>query len=146
MRAAVAALFRRCGFDVVGFPRDRVELAEVVGHAAPTVAVLALPVPGADGFTAVRDLSRSAPRCSVVVLSSFSGLRGAALEAGARAFVGEDDLRALQTILVDLACAAAHHTGGMLPAQGTRVTSLTTVSLPVVDGETAGTVSTNPWS
>ncbi|MDP9431129.1 MAG: hypothetical protein M3Q47_20710 [Actinomycetota bacterium] len=146
MRTAVTALLEGCGFDLVGVPEHFVQLVEVVERTTPNVAVVALPVPGANGLAAVRELSGAAPDCSVVVLSSFPGLRGAALEAGARALVGEDDLRALQTVLLDVACSAAQRTGVVMPDQRTRVRSPVPVSLPAVDGDTAGRVTWKPSS
>ncbi|WP_017556102.1 response regulator transcription factor [Nocardiopsis baichengensis] len=69
---------------------DEVEAA-VAEHAAD-IAVLDIEMPGATGLEVAGRLARSAPRCGVLVLTSFGrpGYLRRALDAGARGFVAKD--------------------------------------------------------
>jgi DNA-binding NarL/FixJ family response regulator len=106
VRRMVAGVLVRCGFEVAGRVADFATLRALVRAAGPTVAVVSLPVAGMTGLGAVRTLRAEAPGCMVVLLCSFDQLQVAALEAGARALVPEEDPQALREVLVDIAAAA----------------------------------------
>lgn len=99
MRRAVGALMERCDIAVEGSVGDLAGLLDVAGRAAVDVAVLTLPVLGSHGLGAVRALRRAVPGCQVVVVSPFDRLEPFVLAAGARALVGEQDLRPLASVL-----------------------------------------------
>ena len=103
VRRTVAGLLKRCGFDVVGEADSFSLLRDLVRSTQPTVVVLSLPVVGMSSLAAVHALHDEAPACDLVILSAFQQLHLAALEAGARALVPEDDPQALQAILLEIA-------------------------------------------
>jgi DNA-binding NarL/FixJ family response regulator len=69
------------------------------------LVVVALPLTGMSGLRAVNEFSSAAPDCEIVLLSPSGSLELAALEAGARALVPEDDLRVLRSVALEVAAA-----------------------------------------
>lgn len=118
IRRSVGALLLRCGFEPSGEVETFAALHELVRRTRPAVVVLTLPLPGMSTLAAVGALRREAPGSEVVVLSAFETLEVAALEAGARALVPEDDPRMLYAILLDIAASArsADHVHASGPA------------------------------
>lgn len=114
VRCAVAALLRRCGFEVAGEADTFSALCLLVREHRPAVAVLTLPLAGMSGLAAVRALRAQAPACELVLLSTFDRLEIAALEAGALALVGEDDLQGLHRVLRELAARTPQATVPLL--------------------------------
>ena len=105
LRDAVVRLLMACGFEV---PAVTAVFADVMSLALDHQAcliVVALPLTGMSGLGAVRALSSAVPDCEIVLLSPSASLELAALEAGARALVPEDDLRRLRTVLLEIAAA-----------------------------------------
>lgn len=141
MRAAVEALMERCGFAVAASTSDVRGLFDAVAASRPDVAVLALAACGTRGLSVVGALSTVDRDCPVVVLSSFESLRHAASAQGADALVDEDDLRALERVLLgirrDRPPRTVHLDAGTSAAPS-----------PAGSGGTAviGTVTTNPSS
>ena len=134
-RTAVVRLLMGCGFEV----RAVTEVFGAVGELALThracVVVVSLPLTGITGLQAVRTLSAAIPDCQIILMSSSETLHLAALEAGARALVPEDDLRMLRAVLREIAHSPRQV---RLPA-----------ARPHVDGSPAvpnGNASTNPSS
>ena len=77
------------GFDVVALAADgRQAMKEAVLHK-PDVALMDLHMPRMDGFTAIRELARSAPDVAVCVLTMFEDDDSlfAAMRAGARGYL-----------------------------------------------------------
>lgn len=103
VRRTVLNVLSHCGFaaggDCDSFPAFR----ELVRTTRPAVAIVTLPLAGMNGLAAVRLLCADAPQCEVIVISSFDQLEVAAVEAGARALVPEDDPQALRAVLRALA-------------------------------------------
>lgn len=106
VRRTVTSLLNRCGFEVSGETDAFSPLRKLVRSAQPTVVVLTLPVVGMSSLAVVSILRDEAPACEVIVLSAFQELNLAALEAGARALVPEEDPQALKTVLLALAAAS----------------------------------------
>ncbi len=105
MRRRVGALLVRCGFEVAAEVDSFTALHDVVQRTQPAVVVLSLPLPGMSTLAAVQALREEAPESAIVVLSAFETLGIAALEAGARALVPEDDPRMLVVVLDELAAS-----------------------------------------
>lgn len=103
MRRTVAALVERCGIKVEATVASVTALLAVVGQITIDVTVLSLPVCGPGGLSAITAVHKVAAQCQVIALCPFEGLAASAHEAGARALVGEEDLRALETVLLAVA-------------------------------------------
>ena len=112
VRAGLAALLTSLpGIEVVGVASTgREAIREVLTHH-PDVAVLDLQMPDLDGFAATRELSRSAPRVAVLVLTMFEDDESVftAMRAGARGYLvkgaSQDEVaRAISTV----------HAGGLV--------------------------------
>lgn len=132
LRTAVERVVMAAGFQVRGVVTTYAEVAPLVLAQSARVAVAALPLTGMTGLRAVQALRWTAPDCEVVLLASSDVLELAALEAGARALVPDDDLRVLRDVL----CALfAELRPGQIPLQRTQS-----------DAGVAGSVSTNPLS
>lgn len=132
LRGPVVRLLTACGYDVRAVVTSFAQVPDLVAEHAPCLAVVALPLTGMSGLGAVRELRQAVPACEVVLLSPSDTLQLAALEAGARALVPEDDLRALRLVLHELAGAPS---GLHLPAARVHP-----------EGVGTGSVSTNPSS
>lgn len=117
VRRTVLNVLSHCGFaaggDCDSFPAFR----ELVRTTRPAVAIVTLPLAGMNGLAAVRLLCADAPQCEVIVLSSFDQLEVAAVEAGARALVPEDDPQALRAVLRALAAQLSAGPSVPLPSQ-----------------------------
>lgn len=100
---AVGAVLRRCGFETAGAVTSPAEALVATGGCEPDVVVLDLALTGELGLGAVQALHAVAPKCAVVVVSSFDTMRPAALQAGAYDFVGLSDLRLLERCMRRLA-------------------------------------------
>ena len=77
--------------------REARSLAEALvhaGHSVPDLVLMNLELPGPNGIEATRALRRLCPSCPVVIMSvnDSEALRGAALGAGAAAFVSKREL------------------------------------------------------
>jgi CheY-like chemotaxis protein len=128
--ASVAELLRRTGFEVAACTESLPVLTRAISTTSARLAVLALPLTGMRGLSAIRELTSAAPDCQLVLLEAPDTLNLAALEAGARATVPDDDLRRLRVVLLEIAAEQ-------------RV-----VALPEArpHDEATGSVSTNPSS
>ena len=69
--------------------RSMEEALESAGHDEPDLVLMNLELPGANGLEATRELRRRHPACPVVIMSlnDAEGLRAAAADAGALAFI-----------------------------------------------------------
>ncbi len=105
IRRSVGALLVRCGFELAGEVETFAALHELVLRTRPAVVVLTLPLPGMGTLATVGALRREAPASEIVVLSAFETLEIAAVEAGAKALVADNDPRMLQSVLLDLAAS-----------------------------------------
>jgi len=105
LRDAVLRLLMACGFDVPVVTESFAKLGRLVMAHEACLVVVALPLTGMSGLQAVRELSSAAPDCEILLLSPSSTLELAALEAGARALVPEDDLRVLRAVVLEIAAA-----------------------------------------
>ena len=105
LRDAVLRLLMACGFDVPAVTESFAELGALALAHEACLVVVALPLTGMSGLRAVRELGSAVPKCEIVLLSPSASLELAALEAGARALVPEDDLRRLRTVLLEIAAA-----------------------------------------
>ncbi len=95
-RRAAAVIVERCGMEIVDVGG---EVSDLVGHVQalqPDLIVLELAMVGTAGLDVVPALLAAVPGTAVVLLSPFSGLRDAALGAGAYDLVDGDDLRELR--------------------------------------------------
>lgn len=102
VREPVVRLLSAAGFEVAAVADAFADVPALVRRHGACVVVVALPLTGLSGLRAVRALRDAAPDCEVVLLSPSATLELAALEAGARALVPEDDLRALRCVLREL--------------------------------------------
>lgn len=100
------------------------------------------------GLAAVRLLCADAPQCEVVVLSSFDQLEVAAVEAGARALVPEDDPQALRAVLCALPAQLPAGPSVPLPSQRPQVSVEPPASgdASLWLGDTTGSRMTKPAS
>ncbi len=119
IRRSVCAALRRSGFEVVGEADSFTSLRGIVRATQPTVAVLSLPVVGLSSLAVVRVLHGESPACDLVILSAFKQLHVAALEAGAKALVPEEDPQALHDVLLSIA-AESHEPGPATAAPSPR--------------------------
>ena len=134
LRTAVVRVVMAAGFRVPAVVTSFSEVPPLVLAHAARVAVVALPLTGMTGMRAVQALRRTAPHCEVVLLAPSNMLELAALEAGARALVPDDDLRVLRDVL------------GTVAAELRRAQIPRPRSQPDVDADAAGSVRTNPSS
>ena len=102
-RGPLVRLLTVCGFEVPAGVESFSDVPDLLQEHGPCTAVVALPLTGMSGLRAVRALRDAAPTCEVVLLHPSSGLELAAVGAGARALVLEDDLRGLRDVLLDIA-------------------------------------------
>lgn len=104
-RESVVRLLLASGFAV---PAVTEAFSAVPGLALAhdaCVVVVALPLTGMTGLIGIRALRSRAPHCEIVLVSPSKTLEPAAIEAGARALVPEDDLRVLRALLRKIASA-----------------------------------------
>jgi CheY-like chemotaxis protein len=101
--ASVSALLRRAGFELAASTASLPALTAAIRASSARVAVVALPLTGMSGLAALRALRSAAPGCELVVLEAPGRLAQAALDAGARAAVPDDDLRGLRDVLLAIA-------------------------------------------
>ncbi len=100
------------GYDVVAEATSGPEAMALVEQHRPDVVLLDMAMPGGDGLSAIPGIRRVSPETKVIALSGFSAseLAGAALEAGAMAYVekGASDalLRALRDAVPELSSTA----------------------------------------
>lgn len=105
LRNSVVRLLVACGFDVPGVTESFLDVRALVLEHSACVAIVALSLTGMSGLGAVSALCAAAPDCEIVLLSPSGALELAALEAGARALVPENDLRVLRSVLTEIAAA-----------------------------------------
>jgi DNA-binding NarL/FixJ family response regulator len=105
LRDAVRLLLKACGFDVPAVTEAYAELAPLALSHGACLVVVALPLTGMSGLRAVQEFSFAVPDCEIVLLSPSASLELAALEAGARALVPEDDLRVLRSVALEIAAS-----------------------------------------
>ncbi len=131
VRTALAALLElEDDFDVVAQVGRGDEVVAAVLAADPDVALLDIEMPGLDGLAAAAALAQQAPRCRVVILTTFGrpGYLRRAMESGALGFVVKDApaeqlADAVRRVargerVVDPALAAATLAGGASPLTG----------------------------
>ena len=77
--------------DVVGHVSNGAQLPQTIEQLRPNVVVLDLRMPGIDGLRTCRPMKTTAPDVDVIVCTADDdpSLRGAAVEAGAAAFVSK---------------------------------------------------------
>ena len=77
--------------DVVGHVSNGAQLPQTIEQLRPNVVVLDLRMPGIDGLRTCRQMKTTAPDVDVIVCTADDdpSLRGAAVEAGASAFVSK---------------------------------------------------------
>jgi DNA-binding NarL/FixJ family response regulator len=119
-----------CGFEVPAITESFAELGPLALAHEACLIVVALPLTGMSGLGAVRELRSAAPDCEIVLLSPSGSLELAALEAGARALVPEDDLRVLRAVALEIAAAPRRLRLPQVRAQA--------------DGKVSGSSSTKP--
>lgn len=102
-RHAVVRLLMGCGFDVAAVTEAFPSVADLALSHRACVVVVSLPLTGLAGLQAVRELRVKAPDCDVILMSPSPALQPAARDAGALALLPEDDLRALRTLLQEIA-------------------------------------------
>jgi len=93
MRAGLSGLIEGAAdMRVVGLAADGAEALDLIRTAAPHVVLMDLSMPGMDGVTATRRISREFPDTAVLVLTSFSDRQRVtdALDAGAVGYVLKD--------------------------------------------------------
>jgi DNA-binding NarL/FixJ family response regulator len=93
MRAGLSGLIEGAAdMRIVGLAADGGEALELVRRAAPHAVLMDLSMPGMDGVTATRRISREFPDTAVLVLTSFSDRQRVtdALDAGAVGYVLKD--------------------------------------------------------
>jgi len=90
MRQGLVALLSSLdGIEVVGQAADGKEVVREAVLSKPDVVLLDLQMPGTDGFTALRELSRAVPSAGVCVLTMFDDDDSlfAAMRAGAQGYL-----------------------------------------------------------
>ena len=93
MRAGLSGLIETAAdMRVVGLAADGAEALDLVRTTTPQVVLMDLSMPGMDGVTATREISREFPETAVLVLTSFSDRQRVtdALDAGAVGYVLKD--------------------------------------------------------
>jgi DNA-binding NarL/FixJ family response regulator len=98
VRAAVGrTIMLETDLVLVAEARDAPGALAMAAASDPAVALVDVLLPDEEsGLDLIRGLARS-PRCAVVAMSVHGAVRGAALAAGAVAFVEKDDVDALLT-------------------------------------------------
>jgi two-component system, NarL family, response regulator DesR len=94
MRSALASLLDlEDDMSVVATVGSGDEVLPAVRNAAPDVVLLDIELPGRSGLDLIGDVLRAAPRCAVVVVTTFGrpGYLKRALESGAKGFLVKDD-------------------------------------------------------
>lgn len=91
VRAGLAALLRRKGFDVVGAVASAEEAIASLEAACPQVVVLDYRLPGMSGAEACTQIRRRSPGVGVLMLSAYSDTEVArrCVAAGAQGFLGK---------------------------------------------------------
>lgn len=93
IREGIAALLSiQPGIEVVGVAADGVEALSVAEHAVPDVVLMDVRMPGMDGILSTAEIKKIAPRCKVLMLTTFDDheyVRGA-LTAGAHGYLLKD--------------------------------------------------------
>jgi DNA-binding NarL/FixJ family response regulator len=90
LREGLRSKFKSCeDVEVAGEAGTAAELMSRLDAAKPTVIILDMKLPDANGITLVRDIKASQPQCKVLVLTMYDHPRYAAhaLESGADGFV-----------------------------------------------------------
>ena len=93
VRGALVALLRlEPDLDVVSEVSEGNEVLLAAIKSQPDVALLDIEMPGGDGLSAARALSRNLPSCRIVILTTFgrSGYLRRAMESGAVGFLLKD--------------------------------------------------------
>jgi len=94
MRSALASLLDlEDDMSVVATVGRGDEVLAAVRQAEPDVVLLDIELPGRSGLDLIGDLVRAAPRCAVIVVTTFGrpGYLRRALESGAKGFLVKDD-------------------------------------------------------
>ena len=106
--AAVGRLLAQHDCDVVGSVGDGARLIEEAARLQPDVIVLDLNMPGMNGLDACRELTRTTPRPTIIVLTAENDadVTAAVLAAGASALVDK------QAVSTDLPRAVSVAWGG----------------------------------
>lgn len=94
MRSALASLLDlEDDMSVVATVGSGDEVLAAVREALPDVVLLDIELPGRSGLDLIGDVLRTAPRCAVVVVTTFGrpGYLKRALESGAKGFLVKDD-------------------------------------------------------
>jgi two-component system, NarL family, response regulator DesR len=94
MRSALASLLDlEDDMSVVATVGRGDEVLAAVRQAEPDVVLLDIELPGRSGLDLIGDLVRAAPRCAVIVVTTFGrpGYLKRALESGAKGFLVKDD-------------------------------------------------------
>jgi two-component system response regulator DesR len=94
MRSALASLLDlEDDMSVVATVGRGDEVLAAVRRAEPDVVLLDIELPGRSGLDLIGDLVRAAPRCAVIVVTTFGrpGYLKRALESGAKGFLVKDD-------------------------------------------------------
>ena len=94
MRSALASLLDlEDDMSVVATVGSGDEVLRAVRDTAPDVVLLDIELPGRSGLDLIGDVLRAAPRCVVVVVTTFGrpGYLKRALESGAKGFLVKDD-------------------------------------------------------
>lgn len=70
-RAAASSMLAAEGFDVIGEAADGASTLDAVARLRPSIVVLDIQLPGADGITVAEQLAASADPPAVVLISSY---------------------------------------------------------------------------
>jgi CheY-like chemotaxis protein len=112
LRRVIESVLRSIDVEVIADGDSVPLLADIINHARPDVVILDLVLTGtSDVSDSLRDVAAIAPHAPIVVFSAHDGLRGPALEAGARTFVDKPDFDALGQAVLDILAAAAPTSG-----------------------------------
>ncbi|MGD8398868.1 MAG: response regulator transcription factor [Anaerolineae bacterium] len=76
--------------EIVGEAADGQASVDLVAQRRPDVVVIDMQMPGIDGVEATRRIKAQWPAVRVIALTMYAGYRGAALAAGADAFLLKD--------------------------------------------------------
>ncbi len=117
-RRALVAILNRWGFSGPTTVDSADELLRVAPGQEVGVILIQLALAGLAGLRIIPALAAAAPGSAVVVLSSFSDLRHAAIEAGAYDLVDPRDLRDLERCLDRLTSEAGERLPSPAPGNG----------------------------